>query len=51
MVNDNAYTASKIANESVLNHSLQDRDKDNSFRSELADISVKLKYISVLVEP
>ena len=28
----------------VLNHSLQDRDKDNSFRSELADISVKLNY-------
>ena len=28
----------------VLNHSLQDRDKDNSFRSELADISVKFNY-------
>ena len=28
----------------VLNHSLQDRDKDNSFRSELADISLKLNY-------
>ena len=28
----------------VLNHTLQDRDKDNSFRSELADLSVKLSY-------
>ena len=28
----------------VLNHSLQDRDKDNSFRSEFADISVKFNY-------
>ena len=28
----------------VLNHSLQDRDKDNAFRSELADLSVKLSY-------
>ena len=28
----------------VLNHSLQDRDKDNSFRSELADLSLKLSY-------
>ena len=28
----------------VFNHSLQDRDKDNSFRSELADISVKFNY-------
>ena len=28
----------------VLNHSLQDRDKDNVFRSELADISIKLNY-------
>ena len=28
----------------VLNHSLQDRDKDNSFMSEIADVSVKLSY-------
>jgi hypothetical protein len=28
----------------VLNHSLQDRDKDNAFKSELADISVKMSY-------
>jgi hypothetical protein len=28
----------------VLNHSLQDRDKDNSFHSDLADISFKLGY-------
>jgi hypothetical protein len=28
----------------VLNHSLQDLDKDNSFRSDLADVSVKLGY-------
>ena len=28
----------------VFNHSLQDRDKDNSFVSELSDISVKLSY-------
>ena len=28
----------------VLNHSLQDRDRDDAFRSELLDISVKLNY-------
>ncbi len=28
----------------VFNHSLQDRDKDNSFVSELSDINVKLSY-------
>ena len=28
----------------VLNHSLQDRDRDDVFRSELLDISVKLNY-------
>ena len=28
----------------VLNHSLQDRDKDNSFRSELLDLNVKFSY-------
>lgn len=28
----------------VFNHSLQDRDKDNSFISELNDINVKLSY-------
>ena len=28
----------------VLNHSLQDRDKNNSFRSELMDLNVKLSY-------
>jgi hypothetical protein len=28
----------------VLNHSLQDRDNDNSFQSELADISFKAGY-------
>jgi len=28
----------------VVNHSLQDRDKDNSFNSELSDISIKLSY-------
>ena len=28
----------------VLNHSLQDRDRNNSFRSELLDLNVKLSY-------
>jgi hypothetical protein len=28
----------------VLNHSFQDRDRDNVFRSELLDVSVKLNY-------
>ena len=28
----------------VLNHSLQDRDNNNSFRSELLDLSVKFSY-------
>jgi hypothetical protein len=28
----------------VFNHSLQDRDKDNSFNSELSDINIKLSY-------
>ena len=28
----------------VFNHSLQDRDKNNSFMSELSDINVKLSY-------
>ena len=28
----------------VFNHSLQDRDKNNSFVSELSDINVKLSY-------
>ena len=28
----------------VLNHRLQDRDKDNSFRSELLDLNVKFSY-------
>jgi hypothetical protein len=28
----------------VLNHSLQDRDRDDIFRSELLDVSVKLSY-------
>jgi len=28
----------------VLNHSLQDRDKDHSFRSELLDLTVKFSY-------
>jgi len=28
----------------VFNHSLQDRDKDNSFDSELSDINIKLSY-------
>ena len=28
----------------VLNHSLQDRDEDNVFRSELLDLSIKLSY-------
>ena len=28
----------------VLNHSLQDRDRNGAFRSELLDISVKLNY-------
>jgi hypothetical protein len=28
----------------VLNHSLQDRDKNNSFRSELNDINIKFSY-------
>jgi hypothetical protein len=28
----------------VLNHSLQDRDKDNAFASELNDVAVKLSY-------
>jgi hypothetical protein len=28
----------------VLNHSLQDRDKDDVFRSDLLDVSVKLSY-------
>ena len=28
----------------VLNHSLHDRDRNNSFRSELNDVSVKLSY-------
>ena len=28
----------------VFNHSLQDRDKDSSFRSELSDINVKFSY-------
>jgi len=28
----------------VLNHSLQDRDRDNSFKSELNDITLKLGY-------
>ncbi len=28
----------------VLNHSLEDRDRDDSFKSELLDLSVKLSY-------
>jgi hypothetical protein len=28
----------------VVNHSLQDRDQDNSFQSELSDITIKLSY-------
>jgi hypothetical protein len=28
----------------VFNHSLQDRDKNNSFNSELSDINIKLSY-------
>jgi hypothetical protein len=28
----------------VFNHSLQDRDKDNSFNSQLSDINIKLSY-------
>jgi len=28
----------------VVNHSLQDRDKNNSFKSELSDINIKLSY-------
>jgi hypothetical protein len=28
----------------VLNHNLQDLDKDNSFRSSFSDLSVKLNY-------
>ena len=28
----------------VFNHSMQDRDKDNSFNSELSDINIKLSY-------
>ena len=28
----------------VFNHSLQDRDRDDAFRSELLDVSVKLNY-------
>jgi hypothetical protein len=28
----------------VLNHSLQDRDRDDAFRSELMDVSIKLNY-------
>jgi hypothetical protein len=28
----------------VLNHSLQDRDKNNSFRSELLDVNAKVSY-------
>ena len=28
----------------VLNHSLQDRNKDNAFVSELNDVAVKLSY-------
>lgn len=28
----------------VLNHSMQDRDRDNSFQSELNDITIKLGY-------
>jgi hypothetical protein len=28
----------------VLNHSLQDRDRDNAFRSDLLDVSIKLNY-------
>jgi hypothetical protein len=28
----------------VINHSLQDRDRDNTFKSELRDINIKLSY-------
>ena len=28
----------------VLNHNLEDRDRDNTFRSQIADISVKFSY-------
>jgi hypothetical protein len=28
----------------VLNHRLEDRDKDNRFRSEVMDLSVRLSY-------
>jgi hypothetical protein len=28
----------------VLNHNLQDLDKDNSFHSSFSDLSVKLNY-------
>ncbi|MDH3533456.1 MAG: carbohydrate binding family 9 domain-containing protein [Gammaproteobacteria bacterium] len=28
----------------VVNHGLQDRDRDNSFKSELSDINIKLSY-------
>jgi hypothetical protein len=28
----------------VLNHSLQDRDKDNAFESDVRDLTLKLSY-------
>jgi hypothetical protein len=28
----------------VLNHRMQDRDKDNAFRSELTDLSVRMSH-------
>jgi hypothetical protein len=45
-VNARLHWIPKAGQESliVLNHSLQDRDRDNSFRSELLDLNAKVSY-------